>query len=156
MSNIKLETLTQRWGNATLRCKTLISNNLDHAAGVALSRRCRHWFSGQVNFKHCCINSFKHKKKKKKTSLSDTTDALPHCERINTEGEMNETVEVWRWQHLRGQRGWWEFPASGLNLATLCNVLDFEASSVSLCAALMASAHLHQIKRHYLVIPFRD
>lgn len=53
MSNIKFETLMQRWGNATLRCKMLISNNLDHAACVALPRRCRHWFGGQVNFSHC-------------------------------------------------------------------------------------------------------
>lgn len=36
------------------------------------------------------------------------------------------------------------------------HVCNLKESSVSLCVALMASAHLHQIKRHYLVIPFRD
>ncbi len=49
-----------------------------------------------------------------------------------------------------------EVSVSGLNLAMFCNVSDLKESSVSLCVALMASAHLHQIKRHYLVIPSRD
>lgn len=132
MSNIKFETLTQRWGNATLRCKTLISNNLDHAAHIASQRRCRHWFRGRVNLSHflrlknhigvSTLGAYEHKKK----------------------GEMNETVEVWLWS----KRGWWEVSAS-INSAMFCNVLI-------VCVALMAFAHLHQIKRHYLVIPFRD
>lgn len=59
MSNIKFETLMQRWGNANLRCKMLISNNLDHAACVTLPRWCRHRFDGQVSVSHWCINSQK-------------------------------------------------------------------------------------------------
>lgn len=52
MSNIKFETLTQQWGNATFRCKMLISNNLHQAACLASPRRCRHRSREHVNFRH--------------------------------------------------------------------------------------------------------